>query len=319
MIQKALFATALSLFVTVPSGFAWAQGVVGRLVPEGDATTFGWCQLVQLIQNLINFAIFLGVMATALLFMWAGFLYVTNGGSTENISKAKKIFKAVIWGFVAILGGWLLVDTLMKSLTGGEFGFWNQFKCNSSVEAPLSGGTGGVGGSLNNGASRGGRYSDIGGSSSTPVVSTRGSAGGIYDASNHNGDDIRTYLSSNNVSFSGSSCGESETTGCIDMSKLRENPTQQLVRVASSCPNCNVTVTRGSEYVGPQRGAYTHVNGYMVDIAANPAIDAYFTERLTKVGSSETDFTDSCENSYVRMSTPKNIWRITVWNSCRLD
>lgn len=316
MISRLLYGTALSLFVTLPTSFVLAQSAVGRLVPEGDAATFGWCEFIKLVQNLINFAIFLGIMATALLFMWAGFLYITNGGSSENISKAKKIFKAVVWGFVAILGGWLLVDTLMKSLTGGKFGFWNKFDCVAQQARPLEDTTADIFG----GGTNGGRYSDIGGGgNSTPIISERGSAGNFYDPSNHDGQDIRSYLSDNEISFARGSCSGDTEVDCIDMSKLREYPTQQLVRIADACPNCALTITRGGEFVDRQRGLYTHVNGYSVDVAANQSLDAYFTQRLQKQNGTEDEYMDACDNIYNRLREPNQVWRLTIWNTCSLD
>jgi hypothetical protein len=290
----------------------------GALVPC-TGLDCNWCSLVQLIQNLINYAIFLGTMVAALLFMWAGFLYITNGGSSENISKAKKIFLAVAWGFVAILGGWLAVDTLMKALVGGtgsKFGPWNDFRCTTmsqdvkdGTSNPITLGRRGVVGIDGGNGGGGDPYSDVGGSKG---VSIKGSAGGIYSPSQHDDQDIRTYLSSNNISFAKGSCSGDATEDCIDMSKVREYVAAQLITFKESCgSDCAVVVSRGNEQISRERGLYTHVNGYMVDIQSNTSVDTYITNTLTK----ETDslYTDSCGNNYEKGGSA---WSLTIWNKC---
>jgi hypothetical protein len=85
------------------------------------------CHLATLAQNILNAVIFIAVFASAFLFAYAGWLYLTNeaiGGQ----QKAKSLFTDVTIGFVIILGSWLFVDTLMKVLVGESisgFGPWN--------------------------------------------------------------------------------------------------------------------------------------------------------------------------------------------------
>lgn len=106
---------------------SFAQGLVtcgATGQPECD-----WCGIIQMVQNLINYGIFLGVMFSSLLFAYAGFLYLTNQGQSENINKAKKIFVGIVWGTIIILGGWLFIDTLMKALVNQPYGPWNSIQC----------------------------------------------------------------------------------------------------------------------------------------------------------------------------------------------
>lgn len=277
-----------------------------------------WCSMVQMIQNLINFAIFLGTMCAALLFMWAGFLYITNGGSTENISKAKRIFKAIVIGFVAILGGWLAVDTIMKALVGGQgssFGPWNDFRCASPVA---------IGDSIGAGRNRTGivgvddPYSDIRTKTGTgeTSISVKGGSGGVFSADDHDGLDARSYLTENGVSFSRGACTGNDGTSdnCISMAGVRRYIIEQIVHVKESCGGtCAVVIDRGSESIERERGSYTHVTGYVLDILRNDDIDAFFIDVLTK--GAETIYSDSCSNEYVQLA---EVWRITVWNKCTL-
>lgn len=98
-----------------------------------------WCSLIQLIQNLINYAIYLGVLIAAIVFayggasyMMMGTKYIGDGG--EGFEHAKKILMGVIWGLVAILAGWLVVDTLLKALVDdAKFGVWNKIECQTTA------------------------------------------------------------------------------------------------------------------------------------------------------------------------------------------
>ena len=104
--------------------FAFAQsGLPKQIVPCGgvDCTV---CHLATLAQNIINTGIFVMVFTSALLFAYAGFLYLTSAVD-DKISNARSIFKNVTLGLIVVLAAWLVVDTLMKSVLGGNFGPWN--------------------------------------------------------------------------------------------------------------------------------------------------------------------------------------------------
>lgn len=277
-----------------------------------------WCSMVQMIQNLINFAIFLGTMCAALLFMWAGFLYITNGGSTENISKAKRIFKAIVIGFVAILGGWLAVDTIMKALVGGPgsgFGPWNDFRCatpSGDVSDPIS-----VGRNTRGLVGVDDPYSDV--RTKNPddgSMSMKGGSGGVFSPDDHDGSDARSYLTQNGVSFSKGACtgDDGNSDNCISLAGVRRYVIEQMVTLKETCGgSCSIIIDRGSEPIERERGSYTHVTGYVLDVQRNDELDAFLIDVLTK--GAESIYSDSCSNEYVQLA---EVWRITVWNKCSL-
>ncbi len=86
------------------------------------------CHLAQLAQNLLNTGIYVAVFLSAILFAWAGWKYVTAGGNPGKATQAREVFTNVVIGLVIILAGWLVVDTIMKTLVkeDGGFGPWNQ-------------------------------------------------------------------------------------------------------------------------------------------------------------------------------------------------
>jgi len=129
--RKAVFIILLSLvllFLFIPVGDVLAQGNLpefkGPIVPEtcigGGPLACGSCELLQLSQNVINFFIFLAVVIAILMFVYAGFLYITAAGSPDKISRAHKIFWTVFIGFIIVLSAWLFVDFLMKTFVGTE-------------------------------------------------------------------------------------------------------------------------------------------------------------------------------------------------------
>ena len=81
-----------------------------------------------LVQNLLNFGIFFASIIASILFAYAGWLYLSNAMTgPQSITQAKSIFKNVAVGYLLILGAWLIVDTLLGSLLGTDFGSWNVF------------------------------------------------------------------------------------------------------------------------------------------------------------------------------------------------
>ncbi len=95
------------------------------------------CDIATLAQNVLNTGIYIAIFLSAVLFAWAGWQALTAGGSGEKISQAKSIFGNVLIGLIIILAGWLVVDTLMKTMTNGSFGPWNKVCKYAQVVSPF--------------------------------------------------------------------------------------------------------------------------------------------------------------------------------------
>ena len=99
------------------------------LVPcgrEGAPPVCNLCHFWQLGSNIINFLIFgLAVPLTIILFIWAGVLLLTSGGSEERIKTGKKVFTNTVIGIVIVFTSWLIIDTAIKRLVfrreGGQW------------------------------------------------------------------------------------------------------------------------------------------------------------------------------------------------------
>ncbi len=96
------------------------------LVPEcntgaiKDGTYVNACDfdmVMAIINKVINYL--LVILATplfALIIIYVGWLYLSDMGSSENITHAKKILKNAVIGYVIALAAWLIVKTILTSL-----------------------------------------------------------------------------------------------------------------------------------------------------------------------------------------------------------
>lgn len=73
--------------------------------------------VMALINKVINFLLItLATPLFALILVYVGWLYLSDMGSSENITKAKKIFKNVFIGYIIALAAWLIVKTILVSV-----------------------------------------------------------------------------------------------------------------------------------------------------------------------------------------------------------
>lgn len=83
--------------------------------------TCGTCEFFDLVRNVIEFIIVVASSIAVLIFMYAGFLYLTSGGSMEKAKKANSMFTSVVIGYILILAAFLIVDLIMQTLVSEEF------------------------------------------------------------------------------------------------------------------------------------------------------------------------------------------------------
>lgn len=121
-LMRILFFVFLLCLVSLPS-FALAQA--GGLVPCSgpDCNTN---DVVGFANNLISYLIqALGIIAVIVM-VYAGFRLVMSQGNESEWGKAKELFANVIIGIILILAAWLIVDTLLKGLTGRGLNDWTE-------------------------------------------------------------------------------------------------------------------------------------------------------------------------------------------------
>ena len=82
----------------------------------GKGNECDFSKLLVLTNNIIRYIIILATSIFSIVFMYAGFLYLTAVGDTAQISKAHGLFKSAIIGFVIILAAWVFVDFILVKL-----------------------------------------------------------------------------------------------------------------------------------------------------------------------------------------------------------
>jgi hypothetical protein len=120
--QKWWIALMFTVVLTGLPIIAAAQaGLPKQIVPENCNQPGGCqniCDIAILAQNVLNYGIFLAVVISSFLFAYAGWNMLTSGGSSEMYAKGKRVFGNVFIGLLLILGGWIVIDTLMRTLMG---------------------------------------------------------------------------------------------------------------------------------------------------------------------------------------------------------
>jgi len=117
-LKNKILYTFVLITVSVPSFVqaVWTPG--SPLVPCNGSkeNPCNFNSLVQLVSNIIDFIIYISVSASAVMFAYAGFLYLSSQGDTGKVKTAHNIFKNVGWGLVFVLGAWLIVKAILKGL-----------------------------------------------------------------------------------------------------------------------------------------------------------------------------------------------------------
>lgn len=71
---------------------------------------------IKTAEGLVKWIIQIGAVIGAVMFAYAGFLYMTAQGDTGKIGKAHAIFLSVIVGLVVMLAAWLLIELVVNTL-----------------------------------------------------------------------------------------------------------------------------------------------------------------------------------------------------------
>lgn len=113
---------AFLLSVILPVAVSAQEGLVtcGTDTDDNGVLTnpCGWDDFIGMINGLVEWLIIIATSVAVLLFIYAGFLYLTSGGDDSQVSQAKTIFINVAVGFSIMLLAYLIVITIVSLLTG---------------------------------------------------------------------------------------------------------------------------------------------------------------------------------------------------------
>ncbi len=132
--RRALLVTSLSLTLFVSAALPVYAANLSLLDPtfsivptECTACPCDYGGVLQLIQNLMNAAVSIGVIAFVLVAAYAGASMMLNPTNPEMRSKAKSMLLNVVIGMFIVLAAWLFVDFIMKTLYNeSSYGPWNK-------------------------------------------------------------------------------------------------------------------------------------------------------------------------------------------------
>lgn len=114
----AALAATQSGLIPCGNGVKNAAGVI----EDKEMCTFD--DLIKLAQIIIDFLIFkIAAPLAAIMFVYAGFLMVTNQGNESQIQHGKEVFMNVFIGFVVCLAAWLLISFILQFLVNPKFNF----------------------------------------------------------------------------------------------------------------------------------------------------------------------------------------------------
>lgn len=124
--MKYLFTSCAALITWLPVKTAEAQLV---LCDGSQDSPCDFCALGEMVNVGINWFFGFMIVVAVLVVVSAGFKLVTSGGDVAAKEWAKARFTWVVIGFLLMLASWLIVDTILKGLTGSERGmnYWGSF------------------------------------------------------------------------------------------------------------------------------------------------------------------------------------------------
>lgn len=92
------------------------------------ANPCGFCDLLTLIEKIIDFALKISFSLVIIFILYGGFVIMTAGGSSERAASGRKIIQAAIIGILIALAAWLIINTILTVLTGQKFEPWKFYE-----------------------------------------------------------------------------------------------------------------------------------------------------------------------------------------------
>jgi hypothetical protein len=253
------YLVTLTIFFTllVPVVFSLDQGLVpseataAGLVPCGGngEPACQSCHVITLANNVITWLItFLSVVAVMAI-VYNGFQLVTSQGDTSRWTNAKKMFVNIVIGIILILAAWLIVDTILKGLTGQGLTGFSSVQC---IDPPSS-------------------AQNSSGSNNTSS----------QESSVGNGESYTDSEARSTLSAAGINVNKTQAQG-TSLEGINKATVADAVALKQAC-NCAITITGGTES-GHSGGTYSHGSGYKYDIRLDSGINSYITNNFTQSG-----------------------------------
>lgn len=89
-------------------------------------TDCGFTEFITQINTVINYIIFISIPVFSIVLVYIGFQYMMSQGEGGK-EKAKENLKYVVWGFILVLGAWLIIHTILNAFGSGIIGKLKSF------------------------------------------------------------------------------------------------------------------------------------------------------------------------------------------------
>ena len=237
------------------------------------------CDFYVLIQNIINFFLFMLAPLATLAAIYVAFLFMFSGGSPAKITAAKEKLWLVVIGIFWGLGSWLVLNTILEVVANkGVFPWpWNQINCEVSQPSSAPGG----------GDTFGGGDTSGGGGASGSGSFGGGGASGTFPGAILSEQKARDNLQQAGITVNKGACPSgvpytNVSGGCTSLDGVKTSTIEGAIQLKRDC-NCTIQITGGTE-LGHASGPASHASGNKLDFRPNSTMDQYIQNNYTDIG-----------------------------------
>lgn len=263
-----------------------AAAQFGPIVPDVcKSCPCGFGGVLAIIQNLVNFVIAIAIIFATIIIAWAGGLYMVSATNPESRSTANKMLINAIVGIIIVLSAWLVVDFVMKTLYGGQFGPWNTILLGGSGDSCV--------------VSKLTPPIFDGNITAVPGQTGIGDGTGVISPGEMTQAEAVAALNAGGVSIKSG----------VTLAGVKKDAINQAIALKAAC-GCSVTVTDAVRSTG---GANSHGSGHKLDLRLNDGLNSYL--QSLRYGGYRGGaypgpmYYDKCGNEYVKED---DHWDITV-------
>lgn len=113
-----LFSPLVTFGQTQGGGTQGGDGGYRGIIPNCEGTECEFSHIMETIKYLVDFAVGIALTFSVVIIAYAGWMYMSSGDNPGQRAFANKMLLSVVKGIVLVLGAWLIVNLILRSLTG---------------------------------------------------------------------------------------------------------------------------------------------------------------------------------------------------------
>lgn len=130
--MRYFFSLVLFILLLAPLEVTHAQ-----LITCTEADQCNFCELIQTLDNVVNWVVIVATLIAVIGLMYAGFRMSQSRGDVSSFTAAKEMLGNIVIGIFLIMAAWMIVDTILKTLVGGDLGVWHDMeRCGAGMLQP---------------------------------------------------------------------------------------------------------------------------------------------------------------------------------------